>query len=347
MKIKLASYQSVMMIRGGPHVKIMETQKHLKDLGAEAELYNMWEPAERIMDCDLVYLFGANIGVYHFARSLMEREIRFAVNPIFYTRRSPTAVRTICSIDILSRKVLRGFWWEYGLARDVCQWAEIVLPNTAAEGNLISEGMRIPQKKIEVIPNGVSEKFMDGDPKLFEDKYGVKDFILNVGHIGPDRKNVLGLAKALAEIDRSAVIIGRITPGGESAAVQSEAQKNKNLLIIDGLNHDDPLLASAYAACDTFVLPSKFETPGRAALEAALAGAKIVITPHGGTKEYFDEMAEYVDPYSVNSIKAGIERALNQPKTDNLSKHVKSNYLWHTVAQKTISVFEQLINKKP
>jgi glycosyltransferase involved in cell wall biosynthesis len=346
MKIKIASYQSVMLIRGGPHVKITETKRHLEMMGVEVELFNMWEPAEKMIDCDLVYLFGANIGDYHFARSLMERNVRFVVNPIFYTRHSARTIKTICSIDNFSRKLLRGFWWEYGFTRDICEWAELVLPNTDAEGNLISMGMGIPPEKIKTIPNGVSERFLSGDPKLFEKKYGVKDFILNVGHIGPDRKNVLALVNALAEIDRPAVIIGRITPGGESAAILNEAQKNKNLLIIDGIDHDDPLLASVYAACDTFVLPSKFETPGRAALEAALAGAKIVITPFGGTREYFGEMAEYVDPYSVNSIRMGMERALNRSKNSDLREHVKNNYLWNKIAEKTMSVFEGLINKK-
>jgi len=346
MKIKIASYQSVMLIRGGPQVKITEMKRHLEAHGVEVELLNMWEPAEKMIDCDFIYLFGANIGVYHFARSLMERQIKFVVNPIFYTRQSPGAVKTVCSIDRLSRKLLRGFWWEYGFTRDICQWAELVLPNTDAEGNLISEGMGISQEKIEMIPNGVSEKFLTGDPKLFEEKYGLKDFILNVGHIGPDRKNVLALVKALSGIDRPAVIIGRITPGGESEAILTEAQKNKNLLIIDGIDHDDALLASTYAACDTFVLPSKFETPGRAALEAALAGAKIVITPFGGAKEYFEDMAEYVDPYSVNSIRSGIEKALKQPRASALREHVKSNFLWDKIAQKTVAVLEGLINEQ-
>ena len=39
-------------------------------------------------------------------------------------------------------------------------------------------------------------------------------------------------------------------------------------------DHDDPLLASAYAAARVFALPSWFETPGLAALEAALAGRR-------------------------------------------------------------------------
>jgi glycosyltransferase involved in cell wall biosynthesis len=347
MKIKIASYQSVMMIRGGPHVKITETKRHLEELSVQVELFNMWEPAEKMINCDLVYLFGANIGDYHFARSLMERNVRFVVNPIFYTRHSARTIKAICSIDKFSKKLMRGFWWEYCFTRDICQWAEHVLPNTRAEGDLIAKGMAIQPQKIEVIPNGVSKKFLSGNPKLFQQKYGVKDFILNVGHIGPDRKNVLALVKALEGIDRPAVIIGRITPGGEAEAVLAEAQKNNKLVIIDGIDHDDPLLASAYAACDTFVLPSKFETPGRAALEAALAGAKIVITPHGGTKEYFGNLAEYVDPYSVNSIRAGIERALNRPMTPNLREHVKDNFLWDRIAQKTVAVFEYLLSKKP
>jgi glycosyltransferase involved in cell wall biosynthesis len=240
---------------------------------------------------------------------------------------------------------MRGFWWDYCFTRDICQWAERVLPNTIAEGNLISDGMGISQNKIEVIPNGVSERFLYGDPKLFEEKYGLKNFILNVGHIGPDRKNVLALVKALSGIDHPAVIIGRITPGGEAGTILNETKKNKNLLIIEGLDHNSPLLASAYAACDTFVLPSKFETPGRAALEAALAGAKIVITPHGGTKEYFDEMAEYVDPYSVSSIQKGIETVLNKPKSFELKEHVKSNYLWNKIAEKTFKVYKEVLNK--
>jgi len=55
-----------------------------------------------------------------------------------------------------------------------------------------------------------------------------------------------------------------------------------------------------------FILPTRYETPGRAALEAGLAGANVVITPYGGTREYSEEFAEYAEPHSVDSIKGGI-----------------------------------------
>lgn len=346
MKIIFATYQSAMFIRGGPYVVVTETGKGLKELGVEVEYFNMWEKPLEIFDCDLIHLVAANFAVYHLARSLVERKIRFVNTPIFFTRRSASTIRKICKIDKTTRKFLRGLWWDYGMIRDICHWSEIVLPNTADEGKLISAGMDVPESKIEVIPNGVSKNFLYGDPEIFIKKYGIKNFILNVGHIGPERKNTLNLIKALGKIDHPAVIIGRITAGGEAEEVLKEAEKNKNVLIIDGIAHNDPLLASAYAACDVFVLPSQFETPGIAALEAALAGAKIVITPHGGTREYFGGKADYVDPYSVGSIKEGIEKALNKSKNDDLKNFITDNFLWDKIAEKTLSVYQKVLNSK-
>ena len=343
MKIRLASYQGVMLIHGGPTVQIMETRRHLQQLGVQAELFNMWASREEIMDCDLVHLFASNFDVYGLARHFHERKMPYVVSSIFYTRRPSWTVRSIVGIHKFIRKIHRGVWWDYGFNRDVCTWAEAVLPNTREEAILIHKGLGIPTEKITVIPNGVSESFLHGDPELFTRKYGMKNFILNVGHIGPDRKNVLALVKALAEIDHPAVIIGQITRGGESEAILKEAQRNKNLLIIDGLDHDSPLLASAYAACDVFALPAKFETPGIAALEAALAGAKIVITPYGGTREYFLDFAEYVDPYSVESIRKGIEKALQAPGSDQLRQHIMEHFTWDKIARKTMEVYRKVL----
>ncbi len=344
MKIRFACYQSVGLIRGGPLVKIIQTKKYLEKLGAEVEYFDMWDPAEKLFDCDLVHLFSANLGVYSLARDLWRRKVKFVVNPIFFTRHSPAVVRTSVILDSFIKKVLPGVWQDYGFIRDICEWSVRVFPNTVVEGKLVSRGLGISEDKIEVVPNGVSPEFLNGDPSLFQKKYGIKDFILNVGHIGPNRKNVLSLIKALARIDHPAVIIGRITPGDESEACLKEAEKNNNLIIINGLDHNSPLLASAYAACDVFVLPSKYETPGRAALEAALAGAKIVITPYGGTKEYFMQFAHYVDPYSVGSIRKGIESALEKSSKEALKQHIKNNFLWDTIARKTLNVYEKVLN---
>ena len=64
-------------------------------------------------------------------------------------------------------------------------------------------------------------------------------------------------------------------------------EAGSNVKFLGDLDHSSDMLRSAYAACDVFVLPGWFETPGLAALEAALAGAKVVATKGGSTKEYF------------------------------------------------------------
>jgi len=39
-----------------------------------------------------------------------------------------------------------------------------------------------------------------------------------------------------------------------------------------------------------------------------------VITKYGGTKEYFKNMAEYINPYLISSIYQRIEKSLNKKK---------------------------------
>jgi glycosyltransferase involved in cell wall biosynthesis len=225
----------------------------------------------------------------------------------------------------------------------MCSWAEAILPNTTDEGALFVQAFSIPKDQVTVIPNGVEERFAHASAALFEREYGIKNFILSVGQIGPDRKNMFKLIEALERIDHPAAIIGRVDDTPSGRACLERARNNSRLLIVDAIPHDSMLLASAYAACDVFALPSQFETPGIAALEAGLAGAKIVITPLGGTREYFGNDAVYVEPNSVDSIAAGIEAALKQPKASILRTRIEKEFLWQTVGVKTKAVYEKVL----
>ncbi|MEW5797411.1 MAG: glycosyltransferase [Bacteroidota bacterium] len=341
MKIILAGYQPVSIIHGGPRVQIMQTKNELERLGVDVELFDPWKhysTTEKLR----FHIFAANIGTYHTAKILDSYRIPFVVSPIFFTRHSPSAIRTTIAATNWVRKIKPAVWTGYEITREICDLSAAVLPNTTDEGRLISEGMNIESKKIHIVPNGVEARFEHGDPSLFKKKYGMENFILNVGHIGPKRKNVLNLIRALKQIDHPSVIIGKVAEGTLGQQCVEEAKANKNVLIIPGLENNSEMLASAYAACDVFALPSMFETPGIAALEAGLAGAKIVITPFGGTKDYFETMAEYVDPYDIASISNGIQSALNKKKNSVLQHHIKKEFLWNKVAEKTLSVYNQV-----
>jgi glycosyltransferase involved in cell wall biosynthesis len=340
MKICMASYQAVSMLHGGPSTQLRMTARYLPGFGIEPVLFDPWKKDDW-KQYDAFHLFAANIGTYHLAREIHDRGHRLVVSPIMFSSHSAGFVRNALKATRLLQKLGRGIWTDYALMADILAWAEVVLPNTRDEAGLVIGGLGTDPAKVTVIPNGVEERFAQADPEIFRKKYGISGFILNVGHIGPQRKNVLSLIRALSMLDHPSVIIGRMLNNSYAEQCRRVAGKHKQILLIDGIDHDSEMLASAYAACDVFALPSLFETPGIAALEAALAGAKIVITPHGGTKEYFADLARYVDPHSVESIKAGIEEALRSPGDGRLKDHVLKHFGWKSIAQRTAVAYQR------
>jgi len=343
MKICFATHEGVTLSKGGPYTKIKEVREKLLQKGLTVDLFNLWDT--KLVEYDIVHLVGSNFAVYNLARNMRVNNIRFIVEPVFFSTHSASFLKFFNKLDKILRKVSRGIWFDYGFTRDICEWALKVTPNTSDELNIISKGLSIPKEKFKIIHNGVSDRFLNADPGLFEKEFGMKDFILCVGHIGPARKNVLALIKALSKINHPAVFIGKIIPSAESEQILKQSVDNKNLKIIDVMENNSPKLASAYAACNTFVLPSLYETPGIAALEAGLAGAKIVITPFGGTKDYFKDMAKYINPYSVDSIREGIEKTLNKQKDDKLKEHIKQNFLWDKIADETMNIYNEVLNR--
>ena len=344
MNIALATHQATAILRGGPRTQVMQTAMELQRLGHRVRLFDSFSEIRR-GDVDLVHIFGAGLGTYHLAQALRVQRIPTVVSPIYITRRAPWQVRSLRAVESALRRIYPSFWTDYAMIAEMCSWANIVAPNTEEEATLFHEAFGVPRSSLAVIPNGVERRFRNADPKPFVERYGRSDFVLSVGHIAPSRKNVRRLVEALEGVDRQAVIIGRVEETREAAAVLERSQRNSKLLILDHIEHDTDLLASAYAACDTFVLPSLFETPGIAALEAGLSGAKVVITPHGGTREYFGPHAEYVDPYSVDDIRRGIVAALARPKSGTLVEHIEGHFLWSHVAARTEEVYAAALSR--
>jgi len=343
MRVALLTHPASSVFRGGPRVQLEQTATELKTLGVEI-VHVTGENQVGPRDVDLVHIFGAGMGTYHVARALRLQSIPMVVSPIYITRRSPMQVRAVRGVDRMMRRLFPGFWTDYGMIAEMCDWSKIVAPNTDEEGALLRHAFGVPQDKLMKIPNGVEERFAHASPDLFVREYGMKDFVLNVGHIGPARKNIRRLVRALETTNIPSVIIGRIEETEEARQIVERARRHPAMLVLDHLDHASEMLASAYAAARVFVLPSLFETPGIAALEAALAGASVVITPHGGTREYFDDLAVYVDPYSVADIRRGIEEAFGKVQSDTLSWRVGERFLWKHVAARTLEVYRQALS---
>ncbi|MFC1898219.1 glycosyltransferase [Candidatus Cloacimonadota bacterium] len=344
MRIFLASYQSLMLNRGGPTYKVLHLKKALEKLQVDVNLFDMWDFGLKLDKDDLVHIFNAGISTYSLAKNLVAYGAKYVVNPIFFSNHSASTLRNYQYLDNFLRKFLIRSHSDYSLSKAICDGAERVLPNTIDEGELLQNGLWVNKDKIQVIHNGVEERFAQAEPTLFEKKYGMKDFVLYVGHLGPDRKNGRNIIKSLQKIDHQAVIIADVLHNSEGEWCRKEIENSRNIKLIEWLNHDDPLFASAYAACHTFILPTKYETPGRAALEAGLAGANIVITPKGGTKEYFGDMALYPNPLNVESIQKSISKALDTSKNEKLKNHILKHFIWSVIAEQTLEMYKKVLN---
>ena len=342
MSIYLYSYPSLHINPGGPTYKTTMVYKHLKGLGMDVRLFDMWDSSMKLSDEDIFYVFTANISTYPLTSNLVQKGIRYIVNPIFYSNHPAGRIRMYRRLEKPFRRVFKRSMSDYDLTESICRDSERILPNTEAEGRLLANAFDLDSQNIEVIHNGVEKRFAQADPTLFHKKYGLQDFVLYSGHLGPVRKNGMKIIKAMQKVNAPCVIIGDTLVNAEGERCLAEIKRSSNITYLGWLDHSDPLLESAYAACYSYILPTRYETPGRAALEAGLAGANIVITPKGGTKEYFADQALYPDPLDVNDIVKAIEESLNTPHTKKLKERILQKYIWEVIAKKTKILIEDL-----
>ena len=79
------------------------------------------------------------------------------------------------------------------------------------------------------------------------------------------------------------------------------------------------------------------------ALEAALYGAKVVITRNGAPSYYFGKHAEYVDPKSEQSIREKLLVAWQRPKTPLLREHLLASFAWDKTRLKLAEAYESVL----
>ena len=154
------------------------------------------------------------------------------------------------------------------------------------------------------------------------------------------------MIRALNGSGKTFVLIGDPVPHYPDYYEECRKSADGNTHFLGHVPHESGLLASAYAACNTFLLASWLETPGLAALEAALAGAKVVITSEGATREYFAEHAAYVSPNQLSDIKEKTLAVFSKPKDARLKEHVLQHYSWKQVALKTLEGYKSLLKAK-
>ena len=195
------------------------------------------------------------------ARVARARGIPVVLSPIcWYEPRAmaalePEPMRKVASLAGWGlRSVLPGTpSWRLKLLK----MADAVPAGLRCEANQLMRLFGVSAERIHVVPNGVLPAFCRAQPDEFHHRFGAFPFVLSVGRIEP-RKNTLGLIEAARRLELPLVVAGEAPAGFDRYEAVCRRAAGDRTIWLGRVAHDDPLLASAYAAARVFASPSWF-----------------------------------------------------------------------------------------
>ncbi len=175
--------------------------------------------------------------------------------------------------------------------QEIIGCSDAVLANAAAEAAELVEYYDADPDRIEIVPPGVDHAFFSpGDRSGARFALGLGDHpvLLFVGRIQP-LKGLDVAVRALAALDRrDAVLVavgGTSGPAGdqhlaEVLAMARDLGVHDRIRLVEAQPHH--LLSTFYRAADVVLVPSRSESFGLVALEAAACGTPVVASDVGG-----------------------------------------------------------------
>lgn len=172
-------------------------------------------------------------------------------------------------------------------------------------------------------------------------------FVLSVGTLEP-RKNIPRLIAAYERLDpalQEAHPLVLVGPQGWQMreTIDSVRSLGDRCLLLGHVA--DRVLAELYRRCALFCYPSLGEGFGLPVLEAMSVGAAVITSNVSSLPEVGGEAVEYVDPYDVGSIAAGIARLLGSPeRRAELGERASARahtYSWERFAAEVLGALER------
>lgn len=308
------------------------TMQALRNLGHVVEVFN-WQATE--LSTHVVHVFG---GFYHQAE-LIQRLIASGHKVVV----TPNLVRIHAGwryrlAPIIARLPLQT---TISLRRSIIRSCHAVCVVSAAEAHDAVTVYGANPNTVHVVPNGVEQRFFSATPQAAQALLGMEPFVLCVASIEPN-KNQVALIEALGPTGIPLVLVGaeKTTTAHHQARYMQQfrdaLQHFPSVRWLGGIDHANALLPSLYAAARVHVLASHAEAQGVASLEAAAAGAHVVMSNVATLHSVFGNDVDYCQPNSVESIRAAVEHAFAHPRS-----HISAPWLtsWDSVAKTLVSVY--------
>ncbi|HSN60410.1 MAG TPA: glycosyltransferase family 1 protein [Ferruginibacter sp.] len=240
----------------------------------------------------------------------------------------------------------------------VAKNAKFIITVSEYARQLLVQRLKIPENKIRVIHNGVSEVYKKISPEdkiiAFRKTYNLPEkFLLHFSNTAP-RKNTLGTLKAFVSFCNSCEnpIPLVITNCSNDYLLKLLGQINsldykKHIICLDYTPANE--LPYLYNAATIFIYPSFSEGFGMPVIEAMACGTPVITSNTTSLPEVSGDAAILIDPYNYIEIGNKIIELLNNKilykEKQELGFTNSEQFSWRNAAQKTLSVYTELMNR--
>ncbi len=298
----------------GVLVQAMNWKSLLERDGNEVEILSIHHNIDWSV-IDVVHIFGSGIWLNDFIDAIYPRNQNIFLSPIIDSNTSKSKYKLY---SFIGNQKLKCYSHPFVL-RKINSRIRAILTRSKYEASFFTKSLGYVDNKVKHVPIGLPIR-ANNTIQAFKKK----DFCLHVSSIYQSRKNVVRLIEACKNIKVPLLLAGSKGTKEQFKKIKSAIANNRNIKVLDFVS--DEQLKKLYAEAKIFALPSTMEGVGQVALEAASFGCEIVITNLGGPKEYFNNLAKLVNPYSLNSIEYGLREALKSDTQIEIQNHVLSEY---------------------
>ena len=248
---------------------------------------------------------------------------------------------------------------------EVIGCSDAILANSSAEAAQLERLYGADPARIEIVPPGVIHAFFSPGPRrgaraaLAHLDLGDGPMLLFVGRIQP-LKGLDVAVRALAELeDPRAVLV--VVGGASGRDGRSEVERIDKLAatlgVADRIRFTDPqphhLLSTYYRAADVVLVPSRSESFGLVALEAAACGTPVVAAAVGGLRTLVEHgrtgfLVEGRDPEVFAAYAGQIldNPALGRGRAAAAARRAR-NFTWSTAAARLRRIYADLTARSP
>lgn len=203
--------------------------------------------------------------------------------------------------------------------------------------------LKIPVEHIHVVNNGIDARFTKATPDPWRSSFGPEAFVLCAGAI-QRRKHQLLLAETCNRLGLPLVLLGPVLPGQSDYGCRVAQTMEVNAARFGGrwvrdLTHDNPLLASAFAACRIFVLLSENETQPLSVLQAMALRKPVLL----GKADYSnDEPFRALSSVAIHRPEL-VAPALLEMWVRGAPSSLPAEYTWTAVADSLKDIYERVL----